>query len=230
MKGKSVRQKGNKTVLIVVVIIVAAVALIAAAVVLNPSGPSPAAPAFVATTAPAITTSDWTQGNASAKATLIEYGDFQCPACGAWYPIVKQLFASESSSILFVFRNYPLYQIHPDAGIAAQAAEAAGLQGKYWGMFDMLYENQNTWSTVDPAAVVAQYFNGYASSLGLDVSKFDSDINSDGVKNKIKNDVDGGNSAQIDHTPTFFVNLKQINPQNPGDLQNDITQALQASQ
>jgi protein-disulfide isomerase len=185
---------------------------------------------FVSTTASGISAADHTEGNPNAKVTLIEYGDFECPACGEYFPVVQQLFGNYSSTVLFVFRNFPLYSIHPDAGIGAQAAEAAGLQGKYWQMNSLLYTNQGDWSTDDPTKVVADHFDGYASSLGLDVNKFNSDINSKAVSDKIASDVSGGNAASIDHTPTFFINLQQIpNPQNYADFKATIDAAIASS-
>ncbi len=194
----------------------------------SPSSSMPAG--FVATTVPAITASDWTEGSSTSKVTLIEYGDFECPACGAYYPIVKQLVATYGNRIYFAFRNFPLYNVHPDAGIAAQAAEAAGLQGKYWQMHDTLYVNQATWSNATPSSVVSQFFDGYATSIGLDVNKFNQDINSSQVINKIQADVTSGNTAQIDHTPTFFINQKQIpNPTSAADFQSVLDAALASS-
>jgi len=181
----------------------------------------------VVTTAPAITAADWKGGNPDAKITLIEYGDFECPACGAYFPMVQQLVANYSSTVLFVFRNFPLYQAHPDAGISAQAAEAAGLQGKYWQMNNLLYEKQSEWSSISPDQVVSQFFDGYAQSLGLNVNTFNADISSSTVMNKIQADVNGGTSAQIDHTPTFFVNLTQIqNPASYAAFASVLDQAL----
>ncbi len=181
---------------------------------------------FTTTTAPAITSTDHTQGDASSSVSLIEYGDFQCPACGDYYPVVQQILSAYGSRILFVFRNYPLPQ-HPDAQVAAYAAEAAGLQGKYWQMNDTLYQKQNDWTNAAPDKVVSQFFDGYASSLGLNVTQFNKDITSTQVANKVTNDVNGGNSASIDHTPTFFINLKQIsNPSNYDQFKSDIDQAL----
>ncbi len=183
-----------------------------------------------ATTVPAIAAADWTQGNKAAKVSVIEYGDFECPACGAYNPIVNQLIATYGSQVLFSFRNFPLYTIHPDAGISAQAAEAAGLQGKYWEMHELLYKNQLAWSVVDPSAVVSKYFDGYAQQLGLDVKKFDQDITSSAVTNKIAADVASGNAAQIDHTPTFFVNNAQIaNPASADAFKQVIDAALVAA-
>ena len=203
--------------------------LILGAVSGGPSSTTPPA-GFVATTAPAIISTDWTLGSSTAPISLIEYGDYECPACGAYYPLVKQLLAAEGNKIYFVFRNFPLYTIHPDAGIAAEAAEAAGLQGQFWAMHDLLYTNQTTWSAVAASDTVSEYFNGYASSLGLNVAKFDSDMNSAQVNNKIANDVAGGTAAQIDHTPTFFINLQQIpNPTSYADFQAVIDAAIASS-
>jgi protein-disulfide isomerase len=193
--------------------------------------PSTATPAgFVATTVPLLTAADWTEGNPNAKVSVIEYGDFECPACGAYFPIMQQLLADNSNTVLFAFRNFPLYTVHPDAGIGAQAAEAAGLQGKYWPMHDLLYSDQATWSDSAASSVVSQFFNGYATQLGLNVAKFDQDINSTQVLNKIQADVTSGNAAQIDHTPTFFVNLAQIpNPTSLADFQSVINAAIASS-
>lgn len=193
-------------------------------------GSSTPTPAFTATTVPPISSADWTEGNPAAKVSLIEYGDFECPACGAYFPIVQQIIAAYSSTILFSFRNFPLYTIHPDAGIAAQAAEAAGLQGKYWQMHDLLYTDQATWTNATPSSVVSQFFNGYASTLGLNVTKFDSDMNSTQVTSKIQNDVTTGNAAQVDHTPTFFVNDAQIeNPLSLADFESVLNAAIASS-
>jgi protein-disulfide isomerase len=192
----------------------------------NASSPAANASSTMTTAAP-ISSADWTEGSSTAPVTLIEYGDYECPACGAYYPLVKQIQSDFGNKLLFVFRNFPLYTIHPDAGIAAQAAEAAGLQGKFWQMHDLLYQNQATWSTADPSVVTTEWFNGYASSLGLNVTQFDTDMNSTQVTNKIAADVASGNAAQINHTPTFFIDQKQI--VNPGSLQefeNDIDASL----
>jgi protein-disulfide isomerase len=129
--------------------------------------------------------------------------------------------------VIFVFRNFPLVQIHQNAMISAQAAEAAGLQGKYWEMHDLLYEKQTEWSNAAVDKVVAQHFQGYAQSLGLDVQKFLADIEGDAVKQKIEKDISAANAAEVDHTPTFFINLAQIpNPQNYAQFTAAIDAAL----
>jgi len=193
-------------------------------------GSTPATPSFNSTTVPAISSADHVRGDAASSVSVIEYGDFQCPACGAYEPMVEQLTRQYGSRVAFVFRNFPLVQVHQDAQIGAQAAEAAALQGKYWEMHDLLYQKQATWSAEPAASVVAKYFDGYAKSLGLDVAKFDADINSDAVKGKIQTDVASANAAQVDHTPTFFIDLKQIpNPQSTEEFTKAIDAALGAT-
>lgn len=188
---------------------------------------------FKSTQTSPVISSDWSRGDAAAAVSVIEYGDFECPACGEYEPIVEQLTQQYGDRVRFVFRNFPLYQIHPFAMIAAQAAEAAGLQGKFWEMHDLLYKNQNDWSgntNLSSAQVVSQYFDAYAQQLGLNVTQFDADINSSTVKNKVQHDIDLGNAAQVDHTPTFFINLVQIpNPSSLAGFQAAIDAALASS-
>jgi protein-disulfide isomerase len=188
---------------------------------------------FVSTTVPPITSADHITGDANSKVSVIEYGDFECPACGEWEPLMEQLRQQYGNSVEFVFRNFPLYQIHPFAMIGAQAAEAAALQGQYWQMHDLLYKDQAQWTantTLTPADVVSQFFNGYATSLGLNVTQFDTDINSSAVQARVQRDLTSGNAAQIDHTPTFFVNLQQIqNPTGLAQFQQIIQAALASS-
>jgi protein-disulfide isomerase len=221
------------------IVVVTAGAIIAGAYssgTASSSNSNTASSTFVATTVPAITASDWSEGNPDAKVSLIEYGDFECPACGEYSPIVEQVVQNYSSTVRFVFRNFPLYTIHPFAGISAQAAEAAGLEGgvaKYWAMNDLLYSKQSEWSldaSIAPVDLVNKYFDGYAQSIGLDVNTFNNDINATSVMQKIQTDVNGGNAAQIDHTPTFFVNLKQIpNPTSAADFESVLNAALASS-
>lgn len=182
------------------------------------------------TPAPAIAADEWSQGPKDAKVTLIEYGDFQCPACRTYHPLVKKLAAEYGDRVLFVFRNFPLYTIHPNAGISAQVAEAAGIQGKYWEMYDLLYDNQEDWASAATNRVVEDRFDGYARSLGLDIDKFHEDMNSDPVLKKIKKDVDGGNAVGVSRTPTFYVNLKQIpSPSSEAEFRSVLDAALASS-
>ena len=159
-----------------------------------------------------VTDSDWYEGGKDASAVLVEYSDFQCPACGAYAPLIRELHETYGNSLKIVYRNYPLVTIHPNAQLAAQAAEAAGIQGKFFPMHDILFENQETWSKeADPTSLFVEY----ATAIGLDVEKFTTDLTGKDVVNAIKNDVEGGNTSKISSTPTFFLNGIQIsrNPQ-----------------
>jgi protein-disulfide isomerase len=218
------------------IVLVTAVVIISASYSSGDSGSSNASSTFVSTVAAPITSSDWQEGNPKAKVSLIEYGDFECPACGEYFPVVQKLYAEDSSTVLFVFRNFPLYTIHPFAGIGAQVAEAAGMEGgtaKYWAMHDLLYTNQAQWTgdtSLSPADVLSKYLDGYASSLGLNVDQFNADVSSTQVANKIANDVTSGNAAQIDHTPTFFINLQQIpNPTSSDAFEATLNAAIASS-
>lgn len=154
------------------------------------------------------TVSNHTEGTSSKQVTLLEYGDYECPACGKYYPVVKQVVAGYSTRIVFQFRNLPLTQIHPNAFAGARAAEAASLQGKFWQMHDMLYENQTTWGS---ASSPTSFFNQYAAELGLNVPQFKTDFASDKVNGTINADLDAFNKTGATlQTPTFFLDGKRI--------------------
>ena len=178
---------------------------------------------FVGGSVKAADESDWVRGAAvkDSKVVLTEYGDFQCPACGAYYPLVKQL-EKDFPNLTLVFRHFPLPQ-HGNAWPAAQAAEAAGAQGKFWEMHDMLYENQDFWSGEKNAQSI---FQTYAQKLGLNIDKFKADFDSSKAKNKIEPDLQGG-TTQINGTPTFFLNNQKIeNPQSYEQFKSIIQQAF----
>lgn len=168
-----------------------------------------------------------TQGNPNSKVVVTEFGDYQCPACGAWFPFLHDsLLPAYQDKILFVFKNYPL-SMHKNAQAAAQAAEAAALQNKFWEMHDKLYVTQKEWENdSDPTG----RFEGYARDLGLDVTKYKNDFNSDAVKNTIKADVALGDKLGLPGTPTFLINGVVQNPQSFKELQDAIDKALAASQ
>lgn len=148
------------------------------------------------------------QGLGKKGVTLMEYGDYQCPVCGAYYSTVKQVSIKYNQDIFFQFRNLPLTQIHPNAFAAARAAEAAGKQGKYFEMHDALYEQQNSWSNVSNPVPV---FQSYAQQLGLDVTKFNSDYSSAAVNDAIQADVAAfGKTGQQEATPTFYIDGKYV--------------------
>ena len=148
----------------------------------------------------------------SAAVTLVEFGDYQCPACGAYHPVVKQLLADFKDSLTFVFREFPL-PMHPNGPISALAAQAAGKQGKYWEMHNVLYEKQSEWSLGTTAREVIL---GYAKDIGLDVSKFTKDLDSAEIKSIVDRDVQDGNALGVNSTPTFYLNGEKLD--NPGSL------------
>lgn len=159
---------------------------------------------------PLVTASDWVEGNKDSEVTLIEYGDFQCPACGAYYPYIKKLVAEEGSKFKFIFRNFPLSQ-HIHAREAAYAAGAAGSQGKFWEMYALIFENQNVWSSVPSAEGI---FENYAKQIGLNFEQFKKDRDSSAVKDKVDSDQRGGFGIGVNSTPTFYLNNQKIQPTN----------------
>lgn len=143
------------------------------------------------------------------KVVLIEYGDFQCPGCGGVHPTVKTLTEKYKDQVTFVFRNFPIASKHPNARAAAAAAEAAGLQGKYWEMHNQIFENQSSWQNL-AANDRGKFFVDYAKELGLDEAKFKTDMESSGVSQKINFDQAVGKKAGAEVTPTFFLNGKKL--------------------
>lgn len=151
--------------------------------------------------------SEHVQGAGKKGVTLVEFGDFQCPACGAYYPIVKQVKAKYGDDITFQFRHFPLTQIHPNAFAAHRAAEAAGLQNKFFEMHDMLYERQNTWVG---ASNVVKILEDYATELGLNIEKFKQDFSSGAVNDVINKDVKAAQGLKATSTPTFVLDGKKL--------------------
>ncbi len=154
-----------------------------------------------------VSESDWIRGNADSELTLIEYGDFQCPACGSYAPLVKQVEEEFPETLKVVFRHFPLTSIHPNAYPASQAAEAAGRQGKFWEMHDKLFETQKEWSLESKPE---EYFERYAEELELNLEQFKSDYKSSEVSDAIAVDIALGNQTGINATPTFILNGQQI--------------------
>jgi len=134
--------------------------------------------------------------------TLIEYGDFQCPACQSYYPLLKQLKENYKDQLTFQFRHYPLVAIHPNAMAAHKSAEAAGMQGKFWEMHDLIYEQQEAWKdSSNPAAT----FSGYAEQLDLDMEQYDADVASAEVNAIIQADIRSGKELNVQGTPAFVL-------------------------
>ncbi|HET8690173.1 MAG TPA: DsbA family protein [Candidatus Saccharimonadales bacterium] len=171
---------------------------------------------------------DHVEGDKSSKVVMIEYGDYQCPICGSVYQPLKDTLQPylDQNKIAFVFRNYPLTSIHPNTLAAASAAEAAGLQGKYWQMHDKLYENQDAWSNASPDQRQT-YFDGYAQDLGLNVDQFRSDMVSKKVARQINRDRSLGEKIGVSGTPTFVINGKKLEASINTDLESGNSAALQ---
>jgi protein-disulfide isomerase len=157
--------------------------------------------------APNISPITHLRGRADAPVLLEEYGDFQCPPCGFFHPILKRLEGEYPTQLRVAFRHYPLRGMHKNAAEAARAAEAAALQGKFWQMHDMLFEKQKEWSEAAPARPV---FLNYARTLGLDVQKFTQDIDSTTVSNRVMNDENEGSARGVTGTPTVFLNGREV--------------------
>ena len=148
-------------------------------------------------TLPVADDRDHVQGPADAAVTLLEYGDYECPFCGAAYPIVKQVQETMGERLRFVFRNFPITTAHPHAEQAAEAAEAAAAQGQFWPMHDLLYENQRDLETDDLIA--------YASRLGLDVPRFQRELADHVHAARVREDFMSGVRSGVNGTPTFYI-------------------------
>jgi protein-disulfide isomerase len=141
---------------------------------------------------------DHVQGAADAAVTLVEYGDYECPYCGAAYPIVKEIQARMGDRLRFVFRNFPITTSHPHAEQAAESAEAAAAQERFWEMHDLLYENQRRLEDDDLRA--------YAEQLGLDVERFGSELAEHVHAARVREDFMSGVRSGVNGTPTFYIN------------------------
>lgn len=147
------------------------------------------------------------KGSNAKNVTLVEYGDFQCPVCSMYEPTVQEVYKKYQNDIKFQFRHFPLQQIHANAFAASRAAEAAGLQNKFWEMHDQLYLNQNAWSSVsDPVSTFTQY----AKNLGINTDQFKTDFNSKKVNDAVNADIAAGNKLKVSGTPTFYLNGKSL--------------------
>lgn len=172
-----------------------------------------------------IVATDWKRGATEPKAIVVEYGDFQCPACGAYFPMVDQAQKELGKDVQFIFRHFPLTMLHKNALMAAKAAEAAGKQGKFWEMHDKLFSTQKDWSEL---ANPQDMFVSYAQALGLDTVKFTTDLKDSAIAQKISDSYDFGSKLGINGTPTFFINSKKIeNPKSYADFKALIEKGMQ---
>ncbi len=178
--------------------------------------------------AAAISPNDWIKGKKEAKNTLIEYSDFQCPACGLYYPLLKQLSREFGENMMFVYRHFPLQQ-HKNAKPAAYASEAAGKQDKFWEMHDLIFENQDEWSAKSDDKA-KEIFIKYAGSLNLNIEKFKNDLNLEEINKKVESDFQSGLKLKVNATPTFFLNGEKLqNPRSYDELKNIIQQTIQTA-
>ena len=149
-------------------------------------------------TMPVSADRDHIRGPADAPVTLVEYGDYECPYCGAAYPIIKNVQERMGKRLRFVFRNFPLSASHDHAQQAAEAAEAAAAQGQFWEMHDLLFENQDRLGDQD--------LHSYAERLGLDVGRFDAELSGHVHAELVREDVLSGVRSGVNGTPTFYIN------------------------
>lgn len=174
---------------------------------------------------------DHIYGTDSQKVVLIEYGDFQCPGCGSLHPSLSPIKEKYKDQLTFIFRNFPLTTIHPNALAASTAAEAAGLQDKWWQYHDKLFENQDEWSESSSDERTNIFIN-YAKDLGLDINQFKKDLENELVAQKIARDQALGKKAGATSTPTLVLNgkiLPQGEWETPEKLEKIIQDAIKAS-
>lgn len=160
-----------------------------------------------------ISETDHVRGAKDGQVTLVEFGDFQCPACAAYEPIVKQVLADNKDTLKLVYRHFPLTQIHKNALGGAIATEAAGAQGKFWEMHDILYDKQGEWGN---ALNARDYFLIYATTIGLDTKKFQESLGNAPLEAKVLAEFKEGVRLGVQGTPTFFLNGKKL--EGPLDL------------
>jgi protein-disulfide isomerase len=147
---------------------------------------------------PRVSARDHVQGSATAPVTLVEYGDYECPHCGTVYPIIKQIQQHFGEALRFVFRNFPLNQIHQHAEHAAEAAEAAGALGKFWPMHDIIFEHQTALGDRDLVT--------YAEAVGVDSRSVAEALAKHTYTEQVKEHFTGGVRSGVNGTPTFFIN------------------------
>ena len=163
-------------------------------------------------------------GSVGAKVTMVEFGDYECPACAVWASALKPIINRYKSNpdFSFVFRNFPLSQ-HPNALIAAEVAEAAAAQGKFWEMNDLLYSHQDEWvASKDPLFIFATY----AGQLNLDVPQFRADVTANKYDAYIKADQADGTALALDHTPTIYLNGKEVDNLDPAAIEKTVVTLL----
>lgn len=168
-------------------------------------------------------------GKGTKNVKLVEYGDFQCPACGQFFSLVQVVKQKYQNEITFQFRHFPLVQIHKNAMAAHRSAESAAKQGKFWEMHDMLYQQQENWSESSNATKI---FESFAQQLGLDMQKYKQDFSSSEINDIINADQQEGQRVGVSSTPTFYLNDKKIDdpPKDVEGFSKLIDEAIKNSQ
>lgn len=146
----------------------------------------------------------------TAAVTIVEFSDFQCPACKAAQPMIESVLKQYGDKVTLIYRHYPLDQLHPNARLAAQAAEVAFDQGKFWQFHDALFNTQEEWAKISDKSALLEYFTKLATQLKLDTTDFASKVESQAIADRVKADSVLGNSINIQATPTFFVNGQSV--------------------
>ena len=164
-------------------------------------------------------------GSKSPKVTIIEYADYQCPGCSAAAPKAKALAEKYKDNVRLIFRNFPIASSHPNARAAAAVAEAAGLQGKFWEMNELLYVNQDAWKNAN-ITERDNIFKSYVEQLKLNINQYKTDVASNRVKNKIDFDMALGRKHGVAATPTFYVNGKNTEMDSSGSIESSVKEAL----
>jgi protein-disulfide isomerase len=178
---------------------------------------------------PELSENEWVKGNAESDIVLIEYSDFQCPACKSALPTIEGAVSEFSNHIKFVYRQFPLRSIHPNAQITAQASEAAGLQGKFWEMHDILFENQSNWKDLN-SSEIDDVLVGYAGEIGINSEQFADDLRSSDVEKAVNEDYDGADRAKLRGTPTLILNGKIANPSASESLRDIIRAEIESAE
>jgi protein-disulfide isomerase len=168
---------------------------------------------------PRVGKDDHTDGPADAAVTLVEYGDYECPSCGAAYPLLKEIRARMGDQLRFVFRNFPLSEMHPHAEHAAEAAEDAAVHGRFWEMHDTLFEHQRA---LDDSHLVS-----YGRKLGLDAREVETALQDGRFESRVQRDVESGERSGVGGTPTFFINGSRFDGDwtNPDEFLGALAQA-----
>lgn len=216
------------TALAVLVVAAVAVAMFLVKRSAPESSPMAASSTVALPDKPVITPEGWSKGNLAAKTVLVEFGDFQCPSCAAARVKVENALKKFEKDLKVVFKQYPMPNIHRNAMVAAQAAEAAGKQLKFWEMYELLFARQNEWVNVPDALT---FFLGYATELHLDVERFRQDMLDGEIRNKIFRDMMEGQVAQVRSVPSFFLNGRMMQAvKNDAEFEDLIAQAIRTAQ